>query len=139
MKTVDGDDSDSLNVVCSISLNIVTKIVLWVYGGNSPTRRIMEIEGLLKNMQEKHVAQVTETIPLIQTRNTNIQQSTSNNSNSTFNRAQITGFPALTADETPKSFQSINSFYTLPDGQRRHMESFSAFKCISSPKKDRIF
>ncbi|GBN57683.1 hypothetical protein AVEN_216002-1 [Araneus ventricosus] len=95
--------------------NIVTKIVLWVYGGNSPTPRIMENEGLFTNLQEKHVAQVTGTMLLIQISNTNRQQFTSNNSNSTFNRAQLTGFPARTADETPKSFQSIN---TLPTQYR---------------------
>ncbi|GBM35192.1 hypothetical protein AVEN_189943-1 [Araneus ventricosus] len=108
----------SLSHVC----DTVTKIVLWVYGRNSPTRRIMENEGLFTNMQGKHVAQVTGTIPLIQISNTNRQQFTSNNSNSTFNRAQLTGFPARTADKTPKLFQSINtqviqaqSFHTLPD------------------------
>ncbi|GBM95985.1 hypothetical protein AVEN_38826-1 [Araneus ventricosus] len=73
-------------------------------------------------MQETHVAQVTGTITLVQIRNTNTQQFTdnsnsafgfrntnsqeiiSNDSNSTFNSAQFTGFPAITADETPKSF-----------------------------------
>ncbi|GBM95499.1 hypothetical protein AVEN_101486-1 [Araneus ventricosus] len=30
----------------------VTKVFLWVYGVNSPTRRIMENEGLFTNMQE---------------------------------------------------------------------------------------
>ncbi|GBO29582.1 hypothetical protein AVEN_265578-1 [Araneus ventricosus] len=69
----------------------------------------MENEGLFKNVQEKHVAQVTGTIPLIQISNTNSQQFTSNHSNGTFNSAELTGFPARTADETPKSFQSINT------------------------------
>ncbi|GBM58149.1 hypothetical protein AVEN_125030-1 [Araneus ventricosus] len=32
--------------------NSVTKIVLWVYGVNSPTRRIMENEDLFVNVQE---------------------------------------------------------------------------------------
>ncbi|GBO00241.1 hypothetical protein AVEN_116531-1 [Araneus ventricosus] len=32
--------------------NIVTKIVLWVYGVKCPTRRIRENEGLVTNMQE---------------------------------------------------------------------------------------
>ncbi|GBM82026.1 hypothetical protein AVEN_94178-1 [Araneus ventricosus] len=67
----------------------------------------MENESLFTNMQEKHVAQVTGTILLI--RNTNRQQFTSNNSNDTFNSAQLTGFPDRTADETPKSLQSINT------------------------------
>ncbi|GBN31227.1 hypothetical protein AVEN_275344-1 [Araneus ventricosus] len=31
---------------------IVAKVLLWVYGVNSPTRRIMENEGLFTNMQE---------------------------------------------------------------------------------------
>ncbi|GBM40575.1 hypothetical protein AVEN_240316-1 [Araneus ventricosus] len=82
-------------------------------------------------MQEKHVAQVTRIIPLVQINNTNRQQFTSNNSNNTFNSAQLTGFPVRTADETPKSFQSINttviqsrSFYTLSDSRdvtRNHL------------------
>ncbi|GBN79723.1 hypothetical protein AVEN_23250-1 [Araneus ventricosus] len=74
-------------------------------------------------MQEKHVAQVTGTITLVQIMNTNRQQVTSNNSNSTlisnntnsqqitnndinstFNSAQLNSFPARTANETPKSF-----------------------------------
>ncbi|GBN82787.1 hypothetical protein AVEN_149196-1 [Araneus ventricosus] len=74
-------------------------------------------------MQEKHVAQVTGTITLVQIsntnrqrltgnnsnsafrfRNTNSQQITNNDSNSAFNSVQLTGFPARTADETPKSF-----------------------------------
>ncbi|GBL79586.1 hypothetical protein AVEN_18153-1 [Araneus ventricosus] len=88
---------------------IVTRIVLWVYSGNSPTRRIMENEGLFTNMQEKHVTHVTGTIPLIQISSTNRQQFFSNNSNSTFNSTQFTGFPARTADKIPKSFQSINT------------------------------
>ncbi|GBN52575.1 hypothetical protein AVEN_244275-1 [Araneus ventricosus] len=73
-------------------------------------------------MQEKHVAQVTGTITLVQIsntnrqqftvnktnsafrfRNTNSQKITNNVSNSTFNSAQLTGFQARTADETPKS------------------------------------
>ncbi|GBM24533.1 hypothetical protein AVEN_217115-1 [Araneus ventricosus] len=69
----------------------------------------MENEGLFATMQEKHVAQVTETILLIWIINTSRQQSTSNNSNSTFNSAQLTDFPARTADETPKSLQSVNT------------------------------
>ncbi|GBM22579.1 hypothetical protein AVEN_184003-1 [Araneus ventricosus] len=32
--------------------DIVTKIFLWVYGVNSPTRRIMENEGLFINVQK---------------------------------------------------------------------------------------
>ncbi|GBM17371.1 hypothetical protein AVEN_13247-1 [Araneus ventricosus] len=32
--------------------NTVTKVYLWVYGVNTPTRRIMENEGLFTNMQE---------------------------------------------------------------------------------------
>ncbi|GBL96338.1 hypothetical protein AVEN_238699-1 [Araneus ventricosus] len=89
-----------------------------------PTRRIMENDGLFANMQGKYVAHVTGTIPLVQISNTNRQQFTSNNSNSTFNSAQLTGLPARTADGTPKSFQSINTlllfdpsavFYSLPD------------------------
>ncbi|GBM50536.1 hypothetical protein AVEN_160753-1 [Araneus ventricosus] len=78
-------------------------------------------------MQENQVSQVAGTIPLIQISNRNRQQFTSNNSNSTFgfrstnsqqitnnnskstfNSAKLTGFPALTADETPKSSQWIN-------------------------------
>ncbi|GBN39403.1 hypothetical protein AVEN_261448-1 [Araneus ventricosus] len=34
---------------------------------------------------------------------------TNNDNNSTFNSAQLTGFPARTADETLKSFQWINT------------------------------
>ncbi|GBM35600.1 hypothetical protein AVEN_121046-1 [Araneus ventricosus] len=60
-------------------------------------------------MQEKHVAQVTGTMPLIQISNTHRQQFTSNNSNSTFNSDKLTGFPVRTPDETPKTFQSINT------------------------------
>ncbi|GBL97135.1 hypothetical protein AVEN_144584-1 [Araneus ventricosus] len=41
--------------------------------------------------------------------NTNSQQFASNDSNSTFNSAQLTDCQARTADETLKSFQSINS------------------------------
>ncbi|GBM99857.1 hypothetical protein AVEN_72761-1 [Araneus ventricosus] len=77
----------------------------------------MKNEGLLSNIQEKQVAQVTGTIPLTQISNTNRQQFTSNNNNITFNRARLTGFSARTADETLKSIQSINiplwSFYTV--------------------------
>ncbi|GBM96215.1 hypothetical protein AVEN_184308-1 [Araneus ventricosus] len=69
----------------------------------------MENEGLFTNMQEKYIVQVTGTIIFIQISNTNRQQFTSNNSNSTFDSAQPTGFAAHTADETPKSFQSINT------------------------------
>ncbi|GBN48363.1 hypothetical protein AVEN_226182-1 [Araneus ventricosus] len=64
----------------------------------------------------KHATQVTGTIALVQINNASSQQFTSNNSNSTFNSALVTGFPARTADETPKSFalrkrsQSINTF-----------------------------
>ncbi|GBM27268.1 hypothetical protein AVEN_127299-1 [Araneus ventricosus] len=79
----------------------------------------MENESLFTNIQEKHVAQVTGTITLVQISNTNRQQFTSNNSNSTlrfrntnsqqitindsnstFNSAQLTGFPAR--DKTPR-------------------------------------
>ncbi|GBM76790.1 hypothetical protein AVEN_59136-1 [Araneus ventricosus] len=82
-------------------MNIVAETALWVYGGNSPTRRIMKNEGLFTNMQEKHVAQVTETIPLIQISNRNRQQFTSNNKNSTLNTALLTGFLARTGNGTP--------------------------------------
>ncbi|GBL83511.1 hypothetical protein AVEN_196358-1 [Araneus ventricosus] len=64
----------------------------------------MEDEGLFTTMQEKHVAQVTGTITLLQISNVNRQQFTNNGSNSTFNNAQFTGFRARTAEETPKSF-----------------------------------
>ncbi|GBO35067.1 hypothetical protein AVEN_271323-1 [Araneus ventricosus] len=55
-------------------------------------------------MQGKHVTQVTGTTTLAQISYTNRQQFPSNNSTITFNIAQLTSFPARTADETPKSF-----------------------------------
>ncbi|GBN89120.1 hypothetical protein AVEN_82907-1 [Araneus ventricosus] len=55
--------------------NIVAKVYLWVYNVNSPTRRIMENEGLFTNMQE-NTAQVQETIVLAQITNVNRQQFT---------------------------------------------------------------
>ncbi|GBM03182.1 hypothetical protein AVEN_70601-1 [Araneus ventricosus] len=89
----------------------------------------MENDGLVTN-SGKHEAQVTGTIGLVQINNanrqhftssnsnstfrfsnTNSQQITNNDSNSTFNSVQLIGFPARTADETSKSFQSTN---TLP-------------------------
>ncbi|GBM86294.1 hypothetical protein AVEN_207987-1 [Araneus ventricosus] len=70
----------------------------------------MENGGLFTKYAGKARRTGSGTIPLIQVSNTNRQQFTSNNSNSTFNSAQLTGFLALTADEAPKSFQSI---YTL--------------------------
>ncbi|GBN32421.1 hypothetical protein AVEN_169515-1 [Araneus ventricosus] len=110
-------------------MHIDTKIVLWVYGGNSPTLRIMEDEVLFTNMQEKHVAQVTGTITRVQISNTNRQQFTNNDSNSTFNSAQLTGFPARTADKTPKSFQSTN---TLPLCDPSAVLLYSARQAVTS-------
>ncbi|GBO18259.1 hypothetical protein AVEN_238357-1 [Araneus ventricosus] len=119
-------------------MNIVTKIVVWVYGRNSPTRRIMENEGLFKNMQEKHVAQVTGTITLVQISNTNRQQIANNDSNSTFNSAQFTGFPALTADETPKSFlQGVRTPFIYPCSTGLDVIwNYLAHSNISSPNRD---
>ncbi|GBL95311.1 hypothetical protein AVEN_37758-1 [Araneus ventricosus] len=58
----------------------------------------------------KQGAQVT--IGLVQISSVNRQQFISNNSNSTFNRVQLTGYPASTADETPKpSLLSVASVY----------------------------
>ncbi|GBM21615.1 hypothetical protein AVEN_172468-1 [Araneus ventricosus] len=70
----------------------------------------------------KHVEQVTETIDLAQISNanrqqfsafrfsnTNSEQITKNDNNNTFNIAQLTGFLVRSADETRKSFQSINT------------------------------
>ncbi|GBN95782.1 hypothetical protein AVEN_12238-1 [Araneus ventricosus] len=137
---------------------IVTKVFLWSYGLNSPTRRIMENEGLFTNV------------------NINGQQITNNGNNSTFNRAQITSFPDRTADKTLKSFQWINTtqyrsasnsllartadrtpkkfvlqgdpsrsastpsskrslYIVSPGWSRLHMESSSTFKHISSPTR----
>ncbi|GBM14031.1 hypothetical protein AVEN_209928-1 [Araneus ventricosus] len=36
---------------CEDSTVLLQKVLLWVYGVNSPTRRIMENEGLFTNMQ----------------------------------------------------------------------------------------
>ncbi|GBN04401.1 hypothetical protein AVEN_217185-1 [Araneus ventricosus] len=52
------------------------------------------------------IGEVTGTIALVQISNAN-RQLTNNDSNSTFNSAQLTGFPASTADETPKSSEAF--------------------------------
>ncbi|GBM51174.1 hypothetical protein AVEN_79516-1 [Araneus ventricosus] len=85
-------------------------------------------------MQEKHLAQITRTITLVQINNTNRQQFTGNNSNSafrfrsrnsqqitnndsnsTFSSAQPIGFPARTEDETPKTFlESVRTPFIYP-------------------------
>ncbi|GBN74557.1 hypothetical protein AVEN_239567-1 [Araneus ventricosus] len=87
-------------------------MVRCVYGEDSPTSRIMKNDGLFPNIQKKHIAQATLTIVIVQISKENRQQFTRNNSNSTFNSAQLTGFPARTADKTPKSsFLSVASVY----------------------------
>ncbi|GBN57409.1 hypothetical protein AVEN_4836-1 [Araneus ventricosus] len=117
----------------------------------------MENEDLSTNMQEKHVAQVTGTITLVQISNTNIQQFTRNNSNSTFgfrninsrqitnndnnntfNSAQLIGFPARTTEETPKSFlEGVLTPFIYPCSTGRDVTwNYLAHSCISSPKRD---
>ncbi|GBM70359.1 hypothetical protein AVEN_151493-1 [Araneus ventricosus] len=75
-----------------------------VYGGNSPTRRIMEDEGLFTNMKEKHVA-------------------------------QLTGFPARSADETPKSFlEGFRTPFIYPCSIGCYVTwKYQAHSSISSP------
>ncbi|GBN60558.1 hypothetical protein AVEN_90636-1 [Araneus ventricosus] len=77
--------------------------------------------------------------------NTNSHQITNNVNNSTFNGAQLTGFLACTADETPKSLQWINTqspliqdrpLHTLPDRPWRHMEFSRTFEGIFFPNRD---
>ncbi|GBN21976.1 hypothetical protein AVEN_9300-1 [Araneus ventricosus] len=59
---------------------IVAKGLSVVYGVNSPTRRIMDNEGLFIKYAGKHVAQVQDTIVLAQITNVNRQQFTGNDS-----------------------------------------------------------
>ncbi|GBM19199.1 hypothetical protein AVEN_79909-1 [Araneus ventricosus] len=104
-------------------------------------------------MQEKHVAQVTGTIILVHIGNTNRQQFTTNNrinlgfrntnsqqipnndSNSTFNSAPLTGFPARTADETPKSFlEGVRIPFIYPCSTGCYVTwKYLAYSSISSP------
>ncbi|GBM71151.1 hypothetical protein AVEN_2764-1 [Araneus ventricosus] len=56
---------------------------------------------------------------------------TNNDSNSTFDSAQLTGFSARTANETPKSFQSINTL--LYTARRLSLQAGTADK---TPKRD---
>ncbi|GBO24863.1 hypothetical protein AVEN_40523-1 [Araneus ventricosus] len=73
----------------------------------------MKNDALFPNIQKKHVAQVTGAIALVQIINANRLQFTSNNSNKTFNSAQLTCFPARTVDDTPKfSLLLVASVYT---------------------------
>ncbi|GBL84956.1 hypothetical protein AVEN_42215-1 [Araneus ventricosus] len=113
----------------------------------------MENEGLFTNMQEKHVAQVTETITLVQISNTNRQKFSSNNSNSTFrfrntnsqqitnndrnSSAQLTGFPARTADETPKSFlEGVRTPFIYPCSTGHDITwNYLQHSSISSPNR----
>ncbi|GBM97266.1 hypothetical protein AVEN_75794-1 [Araneus ventricosus] len=74
--------NEVINYLYVVRVNIVTKIVLWVYGGSSPITRITEKGDLFTNIL-KHEAQITGAIALMQIINTNRQQITSNNSNST--------------------------------------------------------
>ncbi|GBL75757.1 hypothetical protein AVEN_155052-1 [Araneus ventricosus] len=102
-------------------VNIVTKIVLWVYGGKQTNKQNNGERRFIHKYSGEHEAQVG-VIVLIQISNVNSQQLTSNisnstfgfsntnsqkitnnASNSTFNSAQLTSFPASTAAETPKS------------------------------------
>ncbi|GBM99011.1 hypothetical protein AVEN_2723-1 [Araneus ventricosus] len=109
----------------SILIHIVTKIFLCVYGEDSPTSRIME-NMFIHNYSGKDEAQVTGIIALIQISNahynnsnstfifsnTDSQNITNNDSSSTFNSAQLSGFQARTADETPNLFLlSVASVY----------------------------
>ncbi|GBO10753.1 hypothetical protein AVEN_200430-1 [Araneus ventricosus] len=108
-------------------------------------------------MQEKHVALVTGTITLVQIsntnrqqftgnnssssfgfRNTNSQQITNNDSNSTFNSAQLTGFKARIADETPKSFlEGVRTPFTYPFSTGCYVTwKYPAHSSISSPSGD---
>ncbi|GBM48888.1 hypothetical protein AVEN_36939-1 [Araneus ventricosus] len=78
----------------------------------------------IRQYSGKRKAQVTGTIALVQINNANRQQITRNDSNSTFNNAQLTSFPARNADETPSDFSkafallscshSMNTFPVYP-------------------------
>ncbi|GBM93964.1 hypothetical protein AVEN_106931-1 [Araneus ventricosus] len=102
-------------------------------------------------MQEKHVAQVAGTTTLVQIRNTDRQQFTSNNSNSpfgfrntnsqqmtnndsnsTFNGAQLTGFPARTADQT--QVVPVDQYTTTR--YRSASDSLLAHTAYRTPKRD---
>ncbi|GBN06709.1 hypothetical protein AVEN_60638-1 [Araneus ventricosus] len=101
----------------------VTKIVLWVYGGSSPTHRILENEDLFANMQKKHVVQVTGTA-LLQISNTNSKKFTNDDSTAlsialsspAFQLALQTKLQSHSSRSTHSySVIQARSFYTLPD------------------------
>ncbi|GBO44926.1 hypothetical protein AVEN_225093-1, partial [Araneus ventricosus] len=126
-----------------------------VYGVNSPTRRIMgELRFIYKYVGK---TRSTGTITFAQISNTNRQQFTSKNSNSTFgfsntnsqqsnnnnsnstlNSDQLTGFPARTANETPKSFlEGVRTPFIYPCSTGCYVTwKYLACSNISSPNGD---
>ncbi|GBO45626.1 hypothetical protein AVEN_74379-1 [Araneus ventricosus] len=60
-----GSFTASSNILANPFENIVTKIVLWMYGEGSPTSWIMENDALFHKCSRKHEAQVTRNKELL--------------------------------------------------------------------------
>ncbi|GBO07026.1 hypothetical protein AVEN_73368-1 [Araneus ventricosus] len=128
-----------------------------IWWKQSYTQDNVELRFILKYASERHVAQVTGTITLVQIsninrqpftcndsnstfafRNTNSQQITNNDSNSTFNSAQLTGFPARTADKTPKPLiEGVRTPFIYPCSTSCYVTwKYLAHSSISAPNGD---
>ncbi|GBM48933.1 hypothetical protein AVEN_18432-1 [Araneus ventricosus] len=82
--------------------------------------------------------QIIQFIPEAMAGNTDSQQITNNDSDSTFNSAQLTGFPVRTAHETPKSFfESVRSPFIDPCSTGCYVTwKYLTHSSISSPNGD---
>ncbi|GBM38222.1 hypothetical protein AVEN_8283-1 [Araneus ventricosus] len=102
--------------------HIVTKTVLWMYGEDSPTSRIMESDALFTSIQERRDAGNRKNTALAQFSITSKQEITNNNSNSTNNSAQPLAADQLTrlqrdsshSEDVPRRILPP-SIYRVPD------------------------